>query len=640
MNLLSVKDLRQSFTEIPLYDGVSFGVNEGEKIAVVGPNGCGKTTLLRVLMGQLEPDRGEIAMRQGVTLAYLAQQVSFVGHETAREVVARAVLPVKAAILEHDALTARILELGDHDGLQVLLTEQDLLQQRIDKLGGWDWERRVEEMLDRLGLEPQLDMPVGRLSGGQQRRVDLARVLLEAPDLLLLDEPTNHLDPDTVDWLEGWLKKKVRGLLLITHDRYFLERVVDRILEVSAQGFFDYPGKYEVFMQRKLARMNLTQKVQSREQKLIGEELEKLKIASTSRDSPKRLQLEERFRALKYGDDGSDALMRMSLARGKELGPLILTARGVRKRLGEQELFVGADFDMIPGDKIGLVGPNGSGKTTFVRMLLGELRPNAGVIERGDETQVAYLRQHGPPLDPKLTLYEALGPSNYVWVGDTRHHKRRYLEMFLFDAGDFDRPVRLLSGGQKRRLQLARVVAKNANVLVLDEPTNDLDILSLQALEVALEDFQGCVLVVSHDRYFLNRVCNVIVSVEGGRLVRYKGNYDVYRRARERAQQREREARADERAKQRQERHTRAERERTSTALSRKERDELSALEQVIGAHEQRIEQLEERLQDPALYERADVGQRLERISGELAQERAGLEASYEAWMALESRRG
>ncbi len=641
MNLLSIRHLTHAFEEEPLYKEVSFGMDDGEKVAIVGPNGCGKTTLFRILIGALEPATGEIAMRQSASVAYLAQEVGFSGEETPREVVASAVERVQEVIAAHEATTDKIASMGASQDLERLLHEQDELQQQIEKLGGWDWERRVEEMLDRLGLDALLDVPTKRLSGGQQRRVDLARVLLEAPDLLLLDEPTNHLDPDTVDWLEGWVKNKTRGLLLITHDRYFLEHVVDRIVEVSRDAFYDYPGEYRVFMERKLARMAVEQKTRTREQKLIGEEIEKLKLHSVSRgskDGQHLQELEQRQRSLRQEEDGEE-LMRMRLARGKEHGPLILAARGISKTLGKRALLNPTGIDVSTGDKIGLVGPNGSGKTTLLKMLMGYMRPDTGVVEIGERTDVAYLRQHGPPINPEATLYDALGPSDYVWVGDVRHHKRRFLEQFLFDSRDLKRKVRLLSGGQKRRLQLARVVAQNGNLLVLDEPTNDLDILSLQALEVALEDYDGCVIVVSHDRYFLNRVCNVIIAIEDRRLVRYEGNYDFYRRRKDRQIQREREARANERAEERRQRHERAERERESRrALSYGEKLELEGLEEAILEAEEACDVIEQSLADPTLYQREDVGEELERLHAELATAREHAEQLYERWMELEAK--
>lgn len=642
MNLLSVKGLTQSYGNGPVYTDVSFGVDDSEKVAIVGSNGVGKTTLFRILVGQIEPDSGVIALRQGATLNYLSQEVGFDGALTPRQVVARAVERVQAVIAEHDTISAQIASCAPGDDFERLLQEQELLQLEIEKLGGWDWERRVDEMLDRLGLESVLDTPAERLSGGQQRRVDLARVLLETADLLMLDEPTNHLDPQTVDWLEGWLRNKTRGLLLVTHDRYFLERVVDRIVEVSPTAFYDFPGRYQVFMERKLARMRLDGRAQAREQRLIADELDRLKNSAkplTTIESKRYSTLSMSKDTPRAGETDDD-LMKMQLATGKELGPLVLSGRGLVKRLGDKLLFDGADFNIASGEKVGLVGPNGAGKTTLLRMLMGELRPDAGTVEMGEHTEVAYLRQQGPPVDPDLTVYESLGPSDYVWVGDTRHHKRRFLEQFLFDQRTQKTALRLLSGGQKRRLQLARVVAQNANTLVLDEPTNDLDILALQALETALEDFPGCVLVVSHDRYFLNRLCNVIMAVEDHKIVRYDGNYDRYKKALERKLQRDKDIAAQQRSEAKQQRRETRQQAREQVKFTSKHKRELETLEREIADAEEQRADLEEQLADPGLYDRADVAERLSAIRARTDEVDAKLERAYERWMELEALKG
>ena len=646
MNLLNVRQLTQSYGLAPVYEDVSFGMDVNERVAVVGPNGCGKTTLFRILMGDVDADAGEIALRQGTKVSYLAQETRSSDEDTPRRVVGRAVGALRAAIKEHESVTARMTSVkNDAESLKRLLLDQDSLAQCIEELGGWDWERHVEEMVDRLGLTPWLDTDVARLSGGQRRRVDLARVLLEAPDLLLLDEPTNHLDPETVDWLEGWLTTRTKGLMLITHDRYFLERVVDRIIEVTREAFHDYPGNYRIFMERKLARMAVEHQTEERKRSLMTRELEHLKSSVKTQNRLGKQRLENLERAADdrtRGDDG-EPVMEMELAQGEALGPLILSARGLVKEVGDRLLFDGTGIGLATGEKIGLIGPNGAGKTTLLRMLVGEERPDAGVVEVGEATTIGYLRQEGLRLDPRTSVYEAIGPSDYVWVGDTRHHKRAFLEHFLFDRDDQQTQVRLLSGGQKRRLQLARVVAENANVLILDEPTNDLDILSLQALESSLEDFKGCMIVVSHDRFFLNRVCNITVAVEGTKLVRYEGNYDAYRSVKERELQREREASAAQRATQRRQRHDemRAERERErAVGLTYREELELASLEESIHAAETDLENVEGELANPSLY--ADDGGDVSEIRA-LEKRRQEielrLEEFYDVWMRLEEKK-
>jgi ATP-binding cassette subfamily F protein uup len=632
MNLLSVKDLSMAFGVESLFEEIRFGVDDGERVGVVGPNGCGKSTLFRILAGRMLPDSGEAAMRTGTTVGFLPQVAELDPDQTPRDVVAKAMIPVREAIAEHDRVTAEMAGKTGH-ALEELMARQSELQDRIRNLGGWDWEHRVDEMLDRLGVTTWVDRPVRQLSGGQRRRVDLARVLLESPDLLLLDEPTNHLDADAVEWLEGWLKARANTLLLITHDRYFLERVVDRILEIDPEGFFDYPGNYETFMQRKLHRMEVRRKTEHRRQRLLKKELEWLRGGVKARNtrSQKRVKQIEKLR--EEGPAYEQKKMDMELAEASRLGDVILACRGLDKSYGALTLFEAANFSLRPGDKVGIVGPNGSGKTTLIRMLLGEEKPDAGAVEMGAQTEIGYLRQDELDVDPKMTVYEAMGESDYVWVGDHRYHKRKYLERFLFDHDLQRSQVRLLSGGQCRRFQLAQLVAENANVLVLDEPTNDLDILSLQSLEDALDEFDGCVVAVSHDRYFLNRVCNAIIAVEDHRLVRYEGDYDDYRKARER-EERQAKAERDEASK------PAAKREKEEPAekkLTYAERLHLEELEEQIAAVEERKAEIQRELNDPDLYESRP--QEIEAVNRNLREVDAQLEQLWDEWAALEERR-
>lgn len=643
MNLLNVRDLSFAYGPDVIFDGVGFGVSAGERVAVVGPNGCGKTTLLRILAGEIVPDAGEIAMRQEVTVGYLSQRVDFEPHTTPRQIVGETMAPLREAIAAHAAVSERLAEVDASTGqrrLEQLLGEQQAHQQRIQELGGWDWEHRIEEMIDRLGLTYLLDEPVGHLSGGQRRRVDLARVLLATPDLLLLDEPTNHIDPETVDWLEGWLKRRSGALLLVTHDRYFLERVVDRILEVEEEDFYDYPGNYETFMKRKLHRLQVRERTEQRQQKLMQRELDRIKTSARARLGRAQHDI-DRIEQMASSDPtrADKDRMDMELAEGGELGPIILSGRGLHKSYGGRVLLDHTGLFVRPGDKIGVVGPNGCGKTTLLRILLGQERPDAGNVERGVHSEIGYLRQSGPQVDPTVTVYEALGPSDYVWVGDTKYHKKRYLERYLFDQDMQRCQVSTLSGGQRRRLALARLVAQNANVLVMDEPTNDLDILSLQALEGALEEFEGCLLVISHDRYFLNRVCNVIIAFEQGKLVRYPGNYDAYRAQRTRrpslvgaevtppsparvAPDPEPE-----------------EEEQTSRGLTYGERLELEVLEARIAEAEEQAEALEEQLAEPELYTDPERVDEITSLNRQLRQRRRAIDELYDQWTALEERR-
>ncbi len=634
-NLLNVQNLTMSYGVDELYKDVGFGVSSGEKIAVVGPNGCGKSTLFKLLAGRMRPDDGEIVWRSETSLSYLAQTEDFAADDTPRKIVARAMRPVREAIDEYGLVSERIAESGDDPGeLDELIERQSLLQERIQKIGGWSWEHRVEEMLDRLGVTEWIDEPIGRLSGGQRRRVDLARVLLESPDLLLLDEPTNHLDTTAAEWLEDWLIDHTSTLLFVTHDRYFLERVADRILEIDDDGFYDYPGNYDTFMERKLHRTQIRRRTEKRRKKHLKKELEWLSggVKSQNTRSKKRI---EKIENMQDERPYIERDIEMELGEAGEFDDVILAARGLWKSHGELPLLEHAHFDVRPDDKIGIIGPNGCGKSTLLETLAGHQRYEAGTIEIGKRTDIAFLRQDAPSDDPKTTVFDALGESDYVWIGRNRYHKQAYLKRFLFDRHLQKSQLRSLSGGQKRRFAIARVFAENPNVLFLDEPTNDLDIMSLQALETALREFDGCVVTVSHDRYFLNRVCNRIVAFEDKKLVRYDGNYDAYRRRREEKLENaeaapEKPAKPAPRPKPKKKRQKKK-------GLSYRENERLKSLEDEIETTESKSRKIQKELSDPELYEsRSDE---IEPLNRELSQLKSRLEKLVEEWSALEERR-
>lgn len=637
MNLLSVRNLRLAYGDNVLFDGLDFGIDEGETTALVGANGAGKSSLLNILAGRILPDDGEVAFREGVTVGYLPQQVEFEPGETPRELVARAVADRREAIEAHGELTRRLGEEGESGDISELLTRQAELQQTIERLGGWNWEHQVEEMIARLGIEDLLDTPVGRLSGGQKRRVDLARVLLETHDLLLLDEPTNHLDTASVEWLESWLRGRTRTLLFVTHDRYFLERVAGRILELDDRGeLYDHPGNYSTYMERKLHRLDIRERTERRRKKLLEKELAWLKggIKASNTRSKKRVKQIQDLKS-EGPIHRPEERMEMDLAEGTMLGDTILEGFGLVKSKGGKELLSGANIALARGDKIGIVGPNGCGKSTLLRMLMGEEPIDAGVVNKGSKTEIAWLRQEGGIVDDSMTVYDAFSVSDYVWVGDTKYHKKNYLERFIFDRKMQRSKLSTLSGGQQRRFGLARLVAENANVLILDEPTNDLDLMSLQTLEEALEEFTGCVVAVSHDRYFLNRVCNSIVAFEDKKLVRYEGNYDDYRR---RIASREEHAATEEaRFVARAPSQSKSNEPKERSGLTYAERLHADELEAELGRLEDARDDLEEALADPELYsERSDE---IAALNKKLKTLKRRIDTVFDEWAELEARR-
>ncbi|WP_168210918.1 ABC-F family ATP-binding cassette domain-containing protein [Persicimonas caeni] len=627
-----------SFGTDVIFDDVDFAVDDGERVALMGPNGIGKTTLFRILIGRYEADAGKIALRNGARLSHLSQETHLDPGATPREIVGEAVRPLREAIAAYEKLSA---EIEHADDLDAAIRRQDEMRQRIESLGGWDWERRVDEVLARLGLAEHLDAKIRYLSGGQRRRVALAGVLIESPDLLLMDEPTNHLDPDTVEWLEGWLRQFSGALLLITHDRYFLEQVAERIIEVAPDGLHSHPGTYEEFVDRKEHRAEVRRKTKQRKQKLLDDELDWLDRGvkargRASKDRHKEIELAKKQQRLL-----DERQVDIPISNGPSMGAHVLSARGIYKSYGDRQVLEDVSISIVPGDKLGILGPNGCGKSTLLDILMGRERLNAGVVEKSEETKIGYLSQSDMTMDPDKSVFDAFSESDYVWIGDTRYHKRKYLERFLFGKKLLKTPVKMLSGGQLRRLRLARVIAQNANLLILDEPTNDLDIESLRALEEALVDYKGCIVVVSHDRYFLNRVCNSICAFEDGDLVRYYGDYDDYREQRDQKLEARRASPTalptDEKEAEDDELDEEPENEQNKK-LSWKEKRRLEELEHEIMEAEAQKDALEAELADPDLY--ANRSDEIAELNTKLRDVTARLEGLYGEWEGLEMRRG
>ncbi len=625
-----------------LYQGVGFGVAAGEKIAFVGPNGCGKSTLFQILAGQIVPDEGEVIIRGDTTLGYLAQEEKFGAHDTPRDVVARALLPVRRAIEEHTELSEKLSHVdGSEENLDQMLERQAFLQERIQKSGGWSWEHRVEEMLDRLGVTTWIDEPARNLSGGQRRRVDLARVLLESPDLLLLDEPTNHLDTTAVEWLEDWLIDHVHTLIFVTHDRYFLERIADRILEID-DDFYDYPGNFQTFMERKTHRDQVRERTEVRNKKLLEKELQWLQGSVKSQNKRSKQRLDRIDDLRQETSDWQRRVIEMPLGEPGDFSDTILSARGIWKSFDGDNLLESANLDLRPGNRLGIIGPNGCGKSTLLKILAGQERIDAGTVEEGKLTDIAFLGQDHLDVDPDTTAIEAVSQNHYVWIGDRKIHRRDYLALYLLDSRLQKMPVRILSGGQKRRLAIARAFAQNPNVLLLDEPTNDLDILSLQALEESLRTFEGCVIAISHDRYFLNRVCTAIVAFEDKKLVRYEGDYDAYRKRREATDSQKMSPTQPPPATSSPTSPsppppTKPGRSTPRAGLSYREKQRLEALETRIAQVEEEQQEVEDQLADPSLYQsRVDDVEPLNRRLRALQTE---LDELWEKWAELEERK-
>ena len=490
MNVLNVQELRKSFGPRVVFDGVSFAVNAGEKVGFIGANGSGKSTLFRIVAGQEGHEGGTIAFRRGTRVGYLGQDPEFQPSDTVRS-----------------AVTA-----------------------------GSEWNYRAEEILTRLGVH-DWDRLLEGSSGGEKKRVAIARVLLAEPELLLLDEPTNHLDADTVEWLEGYLAGYRGATLLITHDRYFLDRVVERMLEVSIGALTPFPGGYTQYLEAKAERAELFAATDHKRRRLIEQELAWVRRAPSARTGKQQARI-GRLEVLQSEQQAERsrapaATAQIAPAEAPRLGRTVLNVHGVSKQFGERVLFRPFTTLLQAGERIGIVGPNGAGKTTLLRILVGEEEPSGGSVEVGVNTRIAYFDQTRGGLDPEASVYESVAESDWVQTGGERVHLVSYLERFGFAPAVQRQAVRSLSGGERNRVLLARLFLQDANLLILDEPTNDLDLDTLRVLEDALARFTGCALLVSHDRFFLDKVATgLILFEEGGMLRRHAGGYDLYRRLR------------------------------------------------------------------------------------------------------------
>ena len=638
MSLISLRSACLSYGIPPLLDGVDLDIGPGERVCLIGRNGTGKSTLLRIIDGEIQPDSGERRVGQGARIACLAQEAPAGGDETVLDVVAGGLGELGALVGEYYRLSHRLGDVsatkGDQDAVNQAgaLDRMAAIQQRLEVDGGWEIEQRAERVISRLGLDAEVHYST--LSGGLRRRVMLARALVIEPDLLLLDEPTNHLDIDTIEWLEEFLLGFRGSLLFITHDRRFLRRLATRILELDRGKLTDWPGDYDNYLRRREERLNAEAKERERFDKKLAEEEVWIRQGIKAR----RTRNEGRVRDLKAMREERRARReglgqaRIRLDSADRSGKLVIEAEGVGFDWGGAPVIAGLNTLILRGDRVGIVGPNGAGKSTLLKLLLGQLEPKAGSIRRGTNLKVAYFDQLRAQLDPSRSVRDNVaGGSDQVEVGGASKHVLSYLKDFLFTPDRAQQPVSALSGGERNRLLLARLFTQPANLLVLDEPTNDLDAETLELLEELLLGFDGTLLLVSHDRDLLdNVVTSTLVLEGGGRVGDYVGGYSDWLRQRP-------EPLVDKKASAKgQPKPAAAKSSKSSPVvkLSYKDQRELEQLPKRIEDLEQEQAALHQRMADPALYQ--GNGSEVAAAQARLVEVEAELTRSYARWEALE----
>ncbi len=510
-------------------DDISLSFFPGAKIGVVGPNGAGKSSLLKIMAGVDEDILGEAWAAKGTRVAFLPQKPRLDPNLDVRGNVEEAVRDTRHLLTAFEAVSMRFADVASDEEMDARIEEQAKLQDRIDAAGAWDLDRTVEMAMDALRLPPG-DADVTSLSGGERRRVALCRVLLEAPDMLLLDEPTNHLDTESVAWLEHHLREFQGTVVAITHDRYFLDNVAEWILELDRGRGIPWKGNYSSWLEQKEERLRIEEKQESARQRTLRRELEWVRMAPRARHAKAKARVSAYEELLAADEREQLRSSEILIPKGPRLGDVVIRAEGLSKSYGGRLLIDDVSFDVPSGAIVGIVGPNGAGKTTLFRLIVGEETADAGSIELGSTVRLAYVDQSRDALGGARTVFEEVtGGADLLHFGRAEVSSRAYLSWFNFRGADQQKPVGVLSGGERNRLQLAKLIKNGGNVLLLDEPTNDLDVDTLRALEDALLSFAGCVLVVSHDRWFLDRIATHTLAFEGdSRVVWFAGNYEEY----------------------------------------------------------------------------------------------------------------
>lgn len=504
----------------------------GAKIGIIGLNGSGKSSLLKIIAGIDKSYQGEVVFSPGYSVGYLEQEPQLDPNKTVIEVVREGVQPIMDLLAEFDKVNESFGDpdvLDDPDKMDALIARQAELQDKLDAADAWNIDSKLERAMDALQCPPD-DQPVTTLSGGERRRVALCRLLLQQPDILLLDEPTNHLDAESIDWLEQHLQQYQGTVIAITHDRYFLDHVAGWILELDRGEGIPWKGNYSSWLDQKTKRMAQEEKQASKRRKTLERELEWVRMAPKARQAKGKARLSSYDRLLNEDPKEREERLEIFIPNGPRLGNKVIEASSLAKAFGKKQLFKDLNFSLPPNGIVGVIGPNGAGKTTLFRLIMGQEKPDAGTFDVGETVKIAYVDQTHHDLLPEKTVYEVISQGVESFrMGGRDMNARAYLSKFNFTGADQEKKISVLSGGERNRLHLAMALKEEGNVLLLDEPTNDIDVNTLRALEEGLDDFAGCAVIVSHDRWFLDRICTHILSFEGeGNVVFYEGSYSDY----------------------------------------------------------------------------------------------------------------
>ncbi|NLT52163.1 MAG: energy-dependent translational throttle protein EttA [Ignavibacteria bacterium] len=527
--IYSMIGVSKYYDKKPILKDIYLSYFYGAKIGVLGLNGSGKSSLLKILAGVDKEFNGQTTVSPGFTIGLLEQEPKLDENKTVKEIVEEGVQEVVDVLREYDEISAKFAEEMTDDEMTALLEKQGKVQDKLDTLNAWDLDSRLEMSMDVLGCPPG-ETPIKVLSGGEKRRVALCRLLLQKPDILLLDEPTNHLDAETVAWLEAELNRYPGTVIAVTHDRYFLDNVAGWILELDRGEGIPWKGNYSSWLEQKQNRLKLEEKKETERQKTLQRELEWVRMSPRGRQAKSKARLSSYENMLKEENEKIQKDLELFIPAGPRLGNVVVETQNVSKGYGERLLIEDLTFALPPNGIVGVIGPNGAGKTTLFKMIAGLEKPDSGTFKIGETVKMAYVDQNRDVLDPDKSVWEMIsGGSDVIQLGSRQVNSRGYVGQFNFSGGDQQKKVGVLSGGERNRVHLAMILKSGANLLLLDEPTNDLDVNTMRALEEGILNFAGCAVIISHDRWFLDRICTHILAFEGdSKVVWFEGNFTDY----------------------------------------------------------------------------------------------------------------